>query len=217
MNIILLGPPGAGKGTQAKILATGLKIRHIASGELFRRQLERGTPLDLKAKEYMDKGMLVPDDLTISMVLNKVLADGASNGFVLDGFPRSMKQALALDKALEDRRREPHLVIYIKTPQDLVIKRLTRRFLCKRCQTPYQLDTSPPKTPGRCDLCDSELYQREDDKPEAVEKRLEVYERETRPLIDHYRAQGSLVEVDGAASMDEVTQHMLQVVNENKS
>ena len=212
-NIILLGPPGAGKGTQAQILASSLSIRHIASGELFRRQAERGTPLGLKAKEYMNSGVLVPDDLTTSMVLEELFAPEATNGALLDGFPRTLNQALVLDKALEEHGYCIQLAICIRVSRDELIKRLGGRLECRRCHATYHRDSAPPKVPERCNICGGELYTRADDKPEAVVKRLEVYERETRPLIGHYRAQDRLVEVDGAGPVDEVAQRILQAIN----
>ena len=209
MRIILLGPPGAGKGTQAKILAKSLGAAHIASGDLFRYNQQKGTPLGLKAIEYMNQGLLVPDEITIAMVMEQILPPIGPKKFLLDGFPRNMVQAEALHEALAARGQGIDRVIVARVPHDELVRRLGGRLVCQRCQTPYHSETAPPRTSGVCDLCGGELYQREDDKPEAVRVRIRVYEEETEPLIQYYRQSGGLVEVDGVGTMEEVGQRIL--------
>jgi adenylate kinase len=187
MYIIFLGAPGAGKGTQAARLAEEMGLVHIATGDLFRQALERGTELGLKAKSYMEKGTLVPDQITISLVLERLAAQDSSRGAILDGFPRNLEQAGALDKALAQNGRAIDKVVYIKVAEEELLRRLSGRWICRKCQTPYHITDSPPRVPGRCDKCGGELYQRPDDREESVRKRLEVYFAETAPLIDYYR------------------------------
>jgi adenylate kinase len=195
--IILLGPPGAGKGTQAACVARSLKLAHVASGDLFRQALEQGTDLALKAKSYMEAGKLVPDELTVNMVLDRLKAPDCEAGVVLDGFPRNLKQAEALDKALSGQDRSIDWVIYIKVSEEEVLRRLGGRWICRNCQSPYHATESLPRVQGRCDRCGGELYQRPDDNLETIKKRLAVYTQETAPLIDYYAQRGKLVEVDG--------------------
>lgn len=210
MRAVLLGPPGAGKGTQAKLLAQRLNIPHIASGDLFRTHQERGTPLGLKAREYMERGVLVPDEITIAMVLEHILSLDRDEGFILDGFPRNLNQAEALDRALRERGRELDRVLYIRVSEGELVRRLSGRLVCRRCQTPYHLESSPPRNPGRCDVCGGELYQREDDTPEAVRRRIQVYQTETAPLVEYYRRAGKLVEVEGEGPLEEVNRRLLE-------
>jgi adenylate kinase len=195
--IIFLGAPGAGKGTQAANVARELNLAHIATGDLFRQALEKGTSLGIKAKSYMERGELVPNQLTIDMVLEQLSALGGKKGVILDGFPRNLEQAEALDKALAGQGRSVDKVIYIKVSEGELLKRLGGRWICRRCQTPYHVTDSPPKVQGKCDKCGGELYQRPDDNEEAIKKRLEVYFAETAPLIDYYTRAGRLLEVDG--------------------
>jgi len=202
--IIFLGAPGAGKGTQAANVAGELNLAHIATGDLFRQALEKGTELGLKAKSYMERGELVPDQLTIAMALEQLSAPEGKGGVILDGFPRNLEQAEALDKALAQQSKEVDKVIYIKVSEEELMNRLGGRWICRQCQTPYNITSSPPKVPGRCDKCGGELYQRPDDREEAVKKRLEVYFAETAPLIDYYRRAGKLLEVDGQGEVAEV-------------
>jgi adenylate kinase len=197
MYIIFLGAPGAGKGTQAARLAESMGLVHIATGDLFRQALERGTELGLKAKSYMEKGTLVPNQITISLVLERLSAGDSSRGAILDGFPRNLEQAEALDKALAQEGKAIDRVVYIKVAEKELLRRLSGRWICRKCQTPYHITDSPPKVPGRCDKCGGELYQRPDDKEESVRKRLEVYFTETAPLIDYYVKKGKLLEIDG--------------------
>lgn len=207
---MLLGPPGAGKGTQAKALAGKLSISHIASGDLFRYHQHQGTPLGLKALEYMTAGLLVPDEITIAMVLEQVLPPLGSKAYLLDGFPRNMNQAEALDEALAGRWQRIGKVIHMRLPLEEAIKRLSRRLVCRQCQAPFEGDTAPPKSPNVCGHCGGELYQREDDAPEAVRVRLQVYMDETQPLVDYYRRAGTLAEVDAEGTVKEVRHRLLE-------
>lgn len=197
MYIIFLGAPGAGKGTQAAGVARKMNLVHVASGDLFRQALNEGTELGLKAKSYMEKGELVPDEITIAMVLERISAPDAAGGAILDGFPRNLKQARALDKALAEQGKAIDKVVYIKVTEEALLKRLSGRRVCRQCQAPCHITDSPPKVAGRCDKCGGELYQRADDTEESIKKRLEVYSVETSPLIDYYSRDGKLVEVAG--------------------
>ena len=209
MYIILLGAPGAGKGTQALMLAEKLNLVQVASGDLFRQALQKETALGIKAKSYMEKGQLVPDEITIQMVLERLSAPDCANGAILDGFPRNVQQGEALDKALAQQSKAIDRVVYIKVSKEELLKRLSGRWICRSCQTPYHTIDSPSKVWGRCDNCGGELYQRPDDTPETVEKRLEVYFAETAPLIRYYAQAGKLLEVDGEGSVDEVGARMI--------
>jgi len=202
--IIFLGAPGAGKGTQAAELAREQGLVHIATGDLFRQALEQGTELGIKAKSYMEKGVLVPDQITIGMVLERLSAPDCTRGAILDGFPRNLEQAEALDKALSQQGKAIDKVIYIKVPEEELLRRLSGRWICRRCQTPYHATDSPPRVWGKCDKCGGELYQRPDDTEESVKKRLEVYFAETAPLIDYYNQRGKLLEIEGKGSVAEV-------------
>jgi adenylate kinase len=202
--IIFLGAPGAGKGTQAGNVARELGLVHIASGDLFRQALEKGTDLGIKAKSYMERGVLVPNQITIKMVLERMSAPDCRRGAILDGFPRNLKQAEALDKALAKQGKAINKAIYIKVSEEELVKRLSGRWICRQCQTPYHITNSPPKVWGRCDKCGGELYQRPDDSVESVRKRLEVYFTETAPLIDYYARVGKLLEIDGEGEVGEV-------------
>jgi adenylate kinase len=204
MYIVFLGAPGAGKGTQAASLARRLNLAHIATGDLFRQALEQGTELGLKAKSYMEKGVLVPDQITIDIVLERISAPDSGRGAVLDGFPRNLKQAEALDKALARQGKAIDRVIHIRVSEDEVLRRLCGRRVCRACQAPCHVTDSPPRVEGRCDLCGGELYQRPDDTEESIKKRLEVYSDETAPLIDYYRRAGKLLEVTGEGGVKAV-------------
>ena len=212
MRIVLLGAPGCGKGTQAGIISQRLGIAHIASGDLFREVARRDDELGEKVRSYMGKGLLVPDEITISMILERIAAPDCAKGYVLDGFPRTLAQAKALDQALGKRGRAIDTVVYIKVSPEEMVKRLSARFICRNCQTPYHEIASPPKVPGKCDRCGGELYQRPDDSPETVRKRLEVYFAETAPLIDYYRKAGKLVEVNGEQGIEEVGRELMAAV-----
>ena len=208
MYIIFLGAPGAGKGTQAAELARERKLVHVATGDLFRQALERGTELGLAAKSYMEKGVLVPSQITISMVLERLSAPDCANGAILDGFPRNLEQAEALDKALSQEGKAIDKVVYIKVSEEELLKRLSGRWICRKCQAPYHATDSPPRVPGRCDKCGGELYQRPDDNEVSIKKRLEVYFAETAPLIDYYNQGGKLLEIDGEGGVAEVARRI---------
>ncbi len=204
MYIIFLGAPGAGKGTQAAIVAQELSLAHIASGDLFRQALEQGTELGIQAKSYMENGMLVPDAITIRMVPERISTPDYESGVILDGFPRNLEHATALDEALLEQGKAIDKVVYIKVSQQELLNRLSGRWICRQCQTPYHAINSPPKVGGKCDNCGGELYQRPDDTVETVKKRLEVYFAQTAPLIDYYTKADKLLEIDGEGSVNEV-------------
>ena len=214
MYIIFLGAPGAGKGTQAVMLAEKLSMVQVASGDLFRQALQQETELGLRAKSYMEKGQLVPDEVTIQMVLERLAAPDCEKGAILDGFPRNLSQAEALDKALVPQSKAIDKVVYIKVAQEELIKRLGGRWICRTCQTPYHAVDSPPKVEGKCDRCGGELYQRADDNVETVKKRLEVYFAETSPLIDYYGRSGKLVEINGVGSVPEVHERIVEALTQ---
>lgn len=208
MYIILLGAPGAGKGTQAVMLAEKQKLVQVASGDLFRQALQQETELGKKAKVYMEKGQLVPDEITIQMVLERLAAPDCANGAILDGFPRNLQQAEALDKALQPQSKQIDRVVYIKVSEEELLKRLGGRWICRGCQAPYHEVDSPPKVAGKCDRCGGELYQRADDNVETVKNRLKVYFKETSPLIDYYKQADKLLEIDGVGSTAAVHQRI---------
>ncbi len=202
--IVLLGPPGSGKGTQATQLREALDLPHVASGDLFRYNLNNKTELGLKAKTYMDRGDLVPDDITIAMVIDRLSQSDCANGALLDGFPRTIAQAQALDQALADQERALSVVPLIAVPDKVVIERLSGRLICRECQDSFHKIFNPFQTCAH-DKCQGEhLYQRDDDKPETVYSRLQVYQKQTSPLIDYYRAKGVLVEINGDQSLKAV-------------
>ena len=211
-RIVLLGPPGAGKGTQATLIAGARGVAHIASGDLFRKHLGEGTELGKLAKTYMDKGELVPDDVTIRMALERMAEPDAEDGYVLDGFPRTMEQARALDAALAERGEQLDAAPLIEVDTDELVRRLAGRWICRSCQTPYHEATHPPATAGICDVCGGELYQRDDDKAEVVRTRLETYERQTAPLIGYYEAQGKVARIDGAQDVERVTEELERII-----
>lgn len=210
MNLVLLGPPGSGKGTQAERLKEQLGLPHVASGDLFRENVGNETGLGLLAKGYMDRGQLVPDDVTIAMVRERLQQPDCDDGVILDGFPRTLAQALALDKMLAGTGRALAGVLYINLPDEETVRRLSGRWICGQCQTPYHAVFSPPAEEGVCDECGGELYQRDDDRPETVRARLRVYHEQTAPLIDYYRRAGLLVEVDGAGDIEAVSAALLE-------
>ena len=213
--IIFLAAPGAGKGTQAAIAAQELNLVHIASGDLFRQALEQGTELGIQAKSYMEKGMLVPDPISIRMVLERISAPDCEPGVILDGFPRNLEQAKALDKALVEQGKAIDKVVYIKVSEEELLNRLSGRWICRNCQTPYHAINSPPKVWGKCDNCGGELYQRPDDTVETVKKRLEVYFAQTAPLIDYYTRADKLLEIDGDGSVNEVGERIVTAIGKS--
>jgi adenylate kinase len=204
-----VGAPGAGKGTQASLVAKKLNLVHVSSGDLFRQALEQGTELGKQAKTYMEKGILVPDEITIKMVMERLSTPDCQNGVILDGFPRNLPQAEALDSALCRQEKAIDKVVSIRVSEAELVKRLSGRRLCRQCQAVYNVENSPPQVAGKCDRCGGELYQRPDDKPETVQKRLDVYFAETAPLIEYYRRQKKLVEIEGEGSVEEVTQRIV--------
>ncbi len=208
MYIVLLGAPGAGKGTQAVELARKLGAVHISTGDLFRRMAKEGSELGLEIKSYMDKGLLVPDEITVRMLTEEIKKTGNSGGVIFDGFPRNLAQARALDEALVRQGKRVDKAVYIKVSNEELIRRLSGRWICRLCQAPYHLMTSPPKAKGVCDRCGGELYQRDDDRPETVKKRLEVYLAEAASLTDYYHKQGKLAEVNGEGTPGEVGQRI---------
>jgi len=212
--IILLGAPGAGKGTQAAMLTEALGIPHVASGDLFRSALQKKTPLGLEAKKYMDQGLLVPDEVTIAMIRERLALPDCQEGVILDGFPRTLEQAKALDAALAEEGRAIDKVLYIKVPNEELVARLSGRWICRDCQAVYHTITNPPKQAGRCDACGGELYQRPDDKPETVRRRLEVYFEQTMPLIEYYTERGMLTEVNGHQSIAEVQTALIETLKD---
>jgi len=211
--IILLGAPGAGKGTQAVMLAETKKLVQVASGDLFRKAFQEETELGKKAKVFMEKGQLVPDEITIQMVLERLAAPDCKKGAILDGFPRNIEQAKALDKAMAQKSRAIDKVVYIKVSEGELLKRLGGRWICRKCQAPCHEVDSPPKVAGKCDRCGGELYQRADNNVETVKKRLEVYFAETSPLIDYYRRAGKLLEINGEGSAAEVNQRIFTALH----
>jgi adenylate kinase len=213
MYIILLGAPGAGKGTQASILSQRLNMAHVASGDLFRQALAKGTELGLQAKSYMEQGKLVPDQITIKMVLERIKAPDCQGGILLDGFPRNVEQARALDEALKKQNKAIDRAVYIKVSEEELLKRLTGRWICRNCQTPYHEVNSPPNVAGKCDKCGGELYQRADDNTVTIKKRLQVFFAETAPLIDYYSGAGKLLEVQGEGSTEEISERIISALN----
>ena len=205
MNVVLLGAPGAGKGTQASVLTEEFGVVHVASGDLFRRALGEKTELGMLAKSYMDKGELVPDEVTINMVLERIVEPDCAGGVLFDGFPRTLSQAEALDKRLLSESRTIDSVVYIEVPEEELVKRLSGRWICRACQTPYHAVSSPSKTHGVCDKCGGELYQRDDDKEETVRERLKVFLSQTLPIVDYYDSQAKLVRVDGNRDIADVS------------
>ncbi|NLC58169.1 MAG: adenylate kinase [Armatimonadetes bacterium] len=204
MRLVLLGAPGAGKGTLAKQLSTALGVVHISTGDIFREEVAAGSELGRKAKAYMDRGELVPDEVVIGMVKQRLARPDCKPGFILDGFPRTVPQAEALDAFLQAQQMPLDAVLDIEVPEEVVVRRLSGRRVCRTCGAIYHVDNKPPKQEGICDLDQGELYQREDDQPEAIRRRLRVYAEATAPLADYYRQQGLLRPVDGTGSPEEV-------------
>lgn len=213
MRAILLGPPGCGKGTQAKILIETYGIPQIATGDILREALKKGTPLGKQAQSYMDKGQLVPDDLVIQIIEERLKQDDCSGGFILDGFPRTIAQAEALDKTLTAMGLTLEHVFNIEVGDDELIKRLTGRRICKACGASYHIIFNPPREEGRCDTCQGELYQRDDDKEETIRNRLQVYQEQTAPLITFYHEKKILSSIDGVGSIEQITARLKAAVN----
>ena len=213
MKIIMLGAPGAGKGTQAKMIAEKFGIPHISTGDIFRANIKNGTELGKKAKEFMDKGQLVPDELTVEILLDRVANDDCKNGYVLDGFPRTIPQADVLDKELTKLGDQVDFAINVDVPDENIVRRMSGRRACLKCGATYHIEHIPPKTEGICDKCGSELVQRDDDKPETVQNRLSVYHEQTQPLIEYYEKKNILKSVDGTKDMQEVFSDIVNSLN----
>ena len=212
MKIIMLGAPGAGKGTQAKKIAEVCNVPHISTGAVFRANIKNGTELGAKAKEYMDKGLLVPDELVCDLVVDRIQQSDCENGYILDGFPRTIPQAQALTNALNAIGQKMDYAINIEVPDENIIERMSGRLACVGCGATYHVVYNPTKVEGICDVCGEALILRDDDKPETVKNRLNVYHEQTQPLIDYYKNEGILVEVDGTKNMDDVFADICKVI-----
>ena len=212
MKIIMLGAPGAGKGTQAKRIAEKYQIPHISTGDIFRSNIKEGTELGMKAKQFMDQGLLVPDEVTIGMLLDRIHQDDCEKGYVLDGFPRTIPQAESLTKALSDRGEAIDYAIDVDVPDENIVNRMSGRRACLTCGATYHVTFGPPAKEGICDVCGAELVLRDDDKPETVQKRLAVYHEQTQPLIDYYKEAGVLANVDGTQDMEKVFSDIVAVL-----
>lgn len=214
MKIIMLGAPGAGKGTQAKKIAAKYEIPHISTGDIFRANIKNGTELGKKAKTYMDQGFLVPDELVLDLIVDRLQQDDCTKGYVLDGFPRTIPQAEALDKALAAQGQKVDFAIDVDVPDENIVRRMGGRRACVGCGATYHLVYAAPKQEGICDTCGGELILRDDDKPETVEKRLGVYHEQTKPLIDYYTKAGILKSVDGTVDMEDVFKAIISILGE---
>ena len=214
MKIIMLGAPGAGKGTQAKMIAEKFGIPHISTGDIFRANIKNGTELGAKAKEYMDKGLLVPDELVVDLIMDRFKADDCKNGYILDGFPRTIPQAEALDKALSANGDSVDYAIDVEVPDENIVNRMSGRRACVGCGATYHIKYNPTKVEGKCDACGEALILRDDDKPETVKKRLDIYHEQTQPLIDYYSEKGALAEVDGTKDMKDVFADIVGILGE---
>lgn len=214
MKIIMLGAPGAGKGTQAKKIAEKYQIPHISTGDIFRANIKNGTELGKKAKTYMDQGLLVPDELVVDLVVDRVQQEDCANGYVLDGFPRTIPQAEALDKALAEKGQKMDYAINVEVPDENIINRMSGRRACVGCGATYHVVYAPTKTENVCDNCGGELILRDDDKPETVKKRLDVYHEQTQPLIEYYTNSGILKEVDGTIDIGDVFAEIVKILGE---
>ena len=212
MKIIMLGAPGAGKGTQAKQIADRYNIPHISTGDIFRANIKNGTELGKKAKEFMDQGLLVPDELTCDLVMDRIQQDDGKNGFILDGFPRIIPQAEALTAALDHINQKMDFAIDVDVPDENIVNRMSGRRACLNCGATYHIVSIPTKVEGICDRCGSEVVLREDDKPETVQKRLNVYHEQTQPLIEYYAAQNILKTVDGTQPMEKVFADIITIL-----
>ena len=214
MQLLMMGPPGAGKGTQAARLVKKYNVPQISTGDMFRAAVKEGTPLGLKAKAYMDSGSLVPDEVTIGIVRERLAKDDCKGGFILDGFPRTVEQADALAKILDELGKKISCVLNINVPADYLVERAVGRRICRKCGATYHVKFHAPKAENVCDSCGGELYQRADDNAETMTKRLAAYEESTRPLIDYYKSAGVYHEIDGRQSIDEVTEEIERVLRE---
>ncbi|MBA4507339.1 adenylate kinase [Clostridium sporogenes] len=216
MRVILLGPPGAGKGTQAKLISEKFSIPHISTGDIFRANIKEKTPLGIEAKRYIDNGQLVPDEVTIGIVKDRLTKDDCDNGFLLDGFPRTVAQAEALDEFLKGINKDLDVALLIKVPEEFILERMTGRRVCTSCGASYHIRFNPPKIEGKCDICDNELIQRKDDTEATVKERLEVYSKQTYPLINYYKDNGIISEVNGTESIHEVFGNISNILGRDK-
>ncbi|WP_125153940.1 adenylate kinase [Clostridium rectalis] len=216
MKIILLGPPGAGKGTQAKLISDKYSIPHISTGDIFRKNISEKTPLGVKAKSYIDKGQLVPDELTIDIVNDRLKNDDCKKGFLLDGFPRTVKQAEALDDFLNNNGSKIDTALLIDVPEKFILDRMTGRRVCTACGASYHIRFNPPKVESKCDACGGELIQRKDDTEETVKERLTVYSNQTQPLVEYYKNNDSLSIVDGTREINDVFKNISNILGSDK-
>jgi adenylate kinase len=212
VNVVLMGPPGAGKGTQAGTVARLVDVAHVASGDLLREIIKQDSPLSHQMKAFMDRGELVPDEITLGIVMARLAEPDCETGFILDGFPRTVAQAEALDERLAADGRHLDRVINLVVPDDVLLGRLSGRWLCRDCHTSYHAMFSPPTTPGVCDRCGGPLYQRADDTLETARRRLEIYDQDTRPVLDYYRAAGILIDVSGDGAVGEVSEALRKAI-----
>lgn len=212
MKIVMLGAPGAGKGTQAKMIAEKYGIPHVSTGDIFRANIKNGTQLGMEAKQYMDQGLLVPDELTVKILLDRVAKEDCKNGYVLDGFPRTIPQAEVLDKALTELGDKIDYAIDVDVPDENIVRRMGGRRACLSCGATYHIEHVPPKAEGICDACGQKLVLRDDDKPETVQNRLNVYHEQTQPLIEFYSAKGVLKTVDGTMDMKDVFAAIVEIL-----
>jgi adenylate kinase len=212
MNLVMLGPPGAGKGTQAALLAEELGVPHVATGDLFREALKNETELGLTAKSYMERGELVPDEVTVAMVRERLQKPDCEGGVILDGFPRTIEQAQALSSLLTERGEAIDAALFIDAAEDELVRRLSSRWTCRQCQAVYNVISNPPRQEGKCDICGGELYQRADDVPETVRNRIRVYRQQTSPLIDYYQDQGLLITIKSEGGIERVQQRIQEAL-----
>ena len=212
MFLVFLGAPGAGKGTQAAIITQRLGLVHIASGDLFRQAVKAGTEVGRTVENYMKRGELVPDEVTIRVILERLEGPDCKEGCIFDGFPRTLEQARVLDKALADKKKNIDKAIYIEVPEEELLKRLAGRWTCQKCQAIYHEVTSPSSEPGKCDKCSGDLFQRSDDNEETIKERLKVYFAQTIPLLDYYQAEGKLARIDGRPGIEEITEQIIDVI-----
>ena len=216
MKIILFGPPGAGKGTQAKSISNRYSIPHISTGDIFRKNISENTPLGIEAKSYMDKGQLVPDEVTINMVKDRLVQDDCKDGYLLDGFPRTVSQAEALQEFLEQRGESLNTALLINVPNEFILERMTGRRVCPSCGASYHIKFNPPAN-GKCELCGTDIVQRKDDTAETVKERLDVYEKQTQPLIDYYSKNNLLSQVDGTKAINLVFESICDVLKDKEN
>ena len=216
MKIVLLGAPGAGKGTQGVVLSKSYKVPHISTGDILREAVKNGTPMGKRARIFMDKGELVPDEVVVGIIVDRLSQDDTKKGYILDGFPRTLKQAEELDAALETAGSGVDMILYFDIPENIAIERLTGRRVCKKCGANYHVKNIPPKTEGICDKCGEGLYQRPDDILETVKNRLKVYEDQTRPLIEYYTKNGILKKISGALDVKDLFKEISQIFSDAK-